>query len=58
MIAELHGDFCSDPIVAGNFFSVVLARDLTLKGRPRMQLQEIAVFEVKDGKIVSEQFFF
>ncbi|OCX52063.1 hypothetical protein BEL04_11190 [Mucilaginibacter sp. PPCGB 2223] len=58
MIAEIHGDFCSEPLIAGNFFSVVLGRDLTLKGKPRMNLQEIGVFEVKEGKIVSEQFFY
>lgn len=58
MIAEIHGDFCSEPIIAGNFFSVVLGRDITLKGRPRMNLQEIAVFQVIDGRIVSEQFFY
>lgn len=58
MIAEIHGDFCSEPIIAGNFFSVVLGRDITLKGKPRMNLQEIAVFEVQGRKIVSEQFFY
>jgi limonene-1,2-epoxide hydrolase len=58
MIAEIHSDFCSEPIVAGNFFSVVLVRDVTMKGKPRMTLQEIGVFEVKGGKIVLEQFFF
>lgn len=58
MIAEIHSDFCSEPIIAGSFFSVVLGRDITLKGKPRMNLQEIGVFEVKGGKIVSEQFFY
>jgi limonene-1,2-epoxide hydrolase len=58
MIAEIHGDFCSEPLVAGNFFSVVLGRDITLKGKRRINLQEIGVFEVKGGKIVSEQFFY
>ena len=59
MIAEIHGDSCSEPIIAGNFFSVVLGRDITLKGKPRMNLQEIGVFEVKKGgKIVLEQFFY
>lgn len=58
LIAEIHGDFCSEPIIAGSFFSVVLERDVTFKGKPRMNLQEIAVFEVKDGNIVSEQFFY
>jgi len=58
LIAEIHSDFCSEPLIAGNFFSVVLGRDITLKAKPRMHLQEIAVFEVKEGKIVSEQFFY
>ncbi len=58
LIAAVHSDFCSEPLVAGNFFSVALARDVTLKDKPRMALQEIGVFEVKGGKIVTEQFFF
>lgn len=58
MITETHGDFCSEPITSGSFFSVVLGRDITLKGKPRMNLQEIGVFEVKGGVIVSEQFFY
>jgi limonene-1,2-epoxide hydrolase len=35
-----------------------MGRDVTFKGKPRMQLDEVAVFEVKDGKIVLEQFFY
>lgn len=58
IIEKIHGDFCSEPIIAGSFFSVVLGRDVTLKGRPRMNLQEIGVFEVKGGYIVSEHFFY
>jgi hypothetical protein len=29
-----------------------------MKGQGRMMLDEIALYEVKDGKIVTEQFFF
>jgi len=58
LIEAVHGETCSAPIVGGRYFSVALGRDITLKGRPRMELQEIGVFEVKDGKIVSEQFFY
>ena len=58
MIEEIHGEHCSEPIVGGKFFSVALHRDLTLKGKPRMTLQEIAVFGVLEGKIISEQFFY
>jgi hypothetical protein len=57
-IQEVHGGFCTEPVVAGNFFSVAMGREITLKGGPRIKREEIAVFEVKDDKIVSEQFFY
>lgn len=58
MIEEMHGGYCSVPLVAGNFFTCTMGMDVTFKGQPRMQMDEVAVYEVKDGKIVSEQFFF
>ena len=58
MIETVHSDYCSEPVVGGNFFSLAFGRDITLKGKPRIKLEEIAVFGVKDGKIVSEQFFY
>jgi ketosteroid isomerase-like protein len=57
-IEEMHGGTASDPIVAGNWFSVVMTMDATFKSRGRMQMQEICVYQVKDGKIVREQFFY
>jgi len=35
-----------------------MGMDITMKGQSRMQMDEVAVYEVKDGKIVTEQFFF
>ena len=58
MIEERHGGSFSDPIVAGGYFSAVMILDATFKGKGRMVLEEICVYEVKDGKIVSEQFFY
>lgn len=57
-IEEMHGGYTNSPIVAGNYFACAMGMDVTMKGQPRLQLDEIAVYEVKDGKIVSEQFFF
>ncbi len=54
-IEAIHSQHCSAPLVAGNFFTVTLSRDITFK---RMTLDEIAVFELKEGKIISEQFFY
>lgn len=58
MIEALHSQYCSEPTVAGNFFSVALKRDVTFKGKPRVKLEEICVFRVTEGKIISEQFFY
>lgn len=58
MIETRHGGSFSDPIVGGCYFSCAMSLDATFKGQGRMNMEEICVFEVKDGKIVSEQFFF
>lgn len=58
MIEEMHGGWSSEPIVAGNFISVGMGMDITMKGAGRMKMDEIAVYEVKDGKIVKELFFY
>jgi hypothetical protein len=58
MIETMHSYACSEPIVAGEFFSVVLKQEVTFKGKPRIALEEIGVFHVKDSQIVKEQFFY
>ncbi len=57
-IEEMHGIAVSEPIVAGSFFTVSMAIDATFKGRGRVSMEEICVYEVEDGKIVCEQFFY
>ena len=58
MIEEIHGGYSTDPVVGGDYFSVAMGMDVTVKGQGRMKMDEIAVYEVKGGKIVKEQFFF
>jgi hypothetical protein len=57
-IETVHSYVCSEPLVAGDFFSVVLKQEITFKGKPRMAIEEIGVFQVKNEKIVKEQFFY
>ena len=57
-LEAFHGSFISDPLVAGNAFSLLMSLDATFKGRGRVTMNEICLYEVKDGKIVKEQFFF
>ncbi|MBD8874509.1 nuclear transport factor 2 family protein [Rhodanobacter sp. DHB23] len=58
MVETVHGGSVSDPVVAGHWFSVAASMDITFKGRGRVQMAEICVYRVRDGKVVSEQFFY
>ncbi len=58
MIEERHGGSCSDPVVGGRYFSIAMSLDATMKGMGRQLLDEVCVYEVKDGKIVHEQFLY
>lgn len=58
MVEEMHGGYSTPPVVGGRFFSVAMGMDCTMKGMGRQKMDEIAVYEVKDGKIVKEQFFY
>ena len=42
--------------VAGGSFACAMQLDLTIKGHGRMSLNELCIYEVKDGKVISEQF--
>lgn len=57
-VEEVHSGEVSDPVVAGNHFSVSMKMDVTYKEGGRVPMEEVAVYQVKDGKIVSEQFFY
>ena len=56
MIEQMHALTVSEPLVAGSSFAVTMSMDVTMKGQPRMQMSELCVYLVKDGRIVSEQF--
>ena len=58
MVEEMHGGWVGEPIVGGNYIAVAMAMDVTMKGAPRMNMEEVCLYEVKDGKIVKEQFFY
>ena len=57
-IVEIHGGSVSEPVVAGNWFSVAMGIDATYKSMGRLDMQEVCVYRVRDGKIVHEQFFY
>lgn len=56
---EVHSSKASEPLVADNWFSVRFTMDTTHKpSGQRSETSEVAVYQVKDGKIVREQFFY
>lgn len=58
-IQELHSKHVSEtPMVSGNYISLGMSFDATLKDGSRMQLSELIVYKVENQKIISEQFFY
>ena len=57
-LEAMHGISVSEPVIASNWFSVAMTIDATMKGRGRMDMREICVYQVRDGKIAHEQFFY
>ena len=58
MVEQFYGSAITDPVVAGDYFSVGWDTDIQMKGQERKTMSEICLYKVKDGKIVSEQFFY
>lgn len=54
---EVHDVKVSDAIFAGNYFSVTFSMHFTIKGHDSKTIEEICVYKVENGKIISQQFF-
>jgi hypothetical protein len=57
-VEDFYGSTISEPVVAGDYFSLAWNTDLQMKGEARKTNSELCVYNVKDGKIVSEEFFY
>ncbi|MEP1096081.1 MAG: SnoaL-like domain-containing protein [Cyclobacteriaceae bacterium] len=59
MVEEFHSMEVSDPLVAENFFSITMKSKVTMKGQNEpIDMDEVCVYNVVDGKVISEQFFY
>ena len=56
-VKEMHGGTTEKPIVGGDYFSCRMTMDFTPKTGQRINMDELGLYHVKNGKIVSEQFF-
>jgi hypothetical protein len=57
MVEKIHKVEVSEPLIAGGSIAFTLSMDITMKEKGRMNAPELCVYQVKDGKIISEQFF-
>ncbi|MEO7769140.1 MAG: SRPBCC domain-containing protein, partial [Ferruginibacter sp.] len=57
-IEAVHKTFTTEPIIGSNHFAVGREVDITVQRLGRIKIDEIMLYEVKDGQIVSEQFFY
>ena len=56
---EVHSSKVEGPLVGATHFAVVFKMDVTFKPKgQRFQMEEVAVYQVADGKIVYEEFFY
>lgn len=59
MIDKMNTSVVTDPIVAENFFSCGMLMNVQMKGVPvAIDMDEVCVYNVLDGKIVREEFFY
>ncbi len=56
MVEKMHSITVSDPLIATNSFAVTMRLDVTMKHEGHMDMTELCVYKVKDGKIISEEF--
>jgi hypothetical protein len=57
-ITAAHSLRTGKPIVTGNHFAVTREVDVTHAVHGRVQINQIMLYEVKEGRIVLEQFFY
>ena len=58
LVDQFYGSTITDPVIAGDYFSVGWVTDIQMKGEERKTSGEICLYKVKDGKIISEEFFY
>lgn len=57
-VEQWHGINISEPMISGNYIALSLKVDLTFKGQEKSSMDEIIIYQVEEGKIIHEQFFY
>lgn len=56
-VEKFHSIEWSEPLLAGSYFTVILKLDIEFKKAGRKRIEEVCVYQVRNDKIVFEQFF-
>lgn len=57
-ITAVHRLSTTAPVIGGEHFAVGREVDITVDGLGRIQMNELMVYRVREGRIVSEQFIY
>jgi hypothetical protein len=57
-IEEVHAAHTTHPVAGGDHFAVGRGMEITVKGIGRIKIDQIMLYEVKNGQIILEQFFY
>ena len=57
-VEAVHRSYTTPPVIGGTFFSVGRELDMTVRGVGRTEMKEVMLYEVRDGRIAREQFFY
>jgi hypothetical protein len=57
MVQSVNKLEVSEPVIANNSFACTMHMDVTMKNKEHMDMTELCAYQVKDGKIVAEQFY-
>jgi len=57
-VTGFHGAYTTKPVIGGKHFAVGRGVDITVDGFGRIQIDQIMLYEVRDGQIISEKFFY
>ena len=57
-IEEMFGGYTNEPKVFGKYIFMEMGMDVKMKGMDRMNMVEMCRYEVNDGQIIAEEFYY
>ena len=58
MVEQMFGGYTNEPKVMGKYIFMEMGMDVKMKNMDRMNMVEMARYEIKDGKIIADEFYY